>query len=145
MPKPFAADIRMNAGRKHLRRMSVAKIVETNPGQGGRAYRPYPLMRQGSRLQRLPFRLSDHRSSFMIGKATTAAHAFAAVGPDHLIGCYLPCGQLRPPGAGNGSAISKSPCQRRRTLPLAASTLKAFAPIRLHKPNQQDADLQGSS
>ena len=50
MAEPLAGDFRVNAGRKHMGRMGVAKIVEAEPGQAGRCDLAIPILSKAVRL-----------------------------------------------------------------------------------------------
>ena len=50
--QPFAGDLRMNAGREHVCRVGMSKIVEADAGQGGARDLPIPIVSEGVGLQR---------------------------------------------------------------------------------------------
>jgi len=59
MPQPLARDLGMNAGREHVRRVAVAKIVEANPLQAASGEEIRKDARQCVRLERGSVRLHD--------------------------------------------------------------------------------------
>lgn len=62
MPQALASNLRMSAGRKHLCRVGVPKVVESDAGQAGLAENADPLMCEGAGLQRLTVDLGHNET-----------------------------------------------------------------------------------
>lgn len=60
MPEVFAGNLRMDAGRQHLRRMRMPKVMGADAGQGGLGQDAHPFMRERSRLDRGTVILRHH-------------------------------------------------------------------------------------